>query len=667
MSTTCINRFFAACLLLGLPLSSAHAAPQVRSGALPSPAKRDQTKPAPVSTKNRVTFGDVQITDFDKNTITDNFTKFTYTVRDPSKGGVKVESTDNKRGTHMVVIADEVVGTQQQKGHEVVRFTGHVHYTITEKSLKKVGGGTRPVERIVTGTAQRAVYTAFNKKLHLSNEVDAKLVDPDQFDGPATLHVDDLTMENTMANESRYLLKGDTNTTDIRFTPHVEPAPPLPAAVSKSVPKPNAKKKGASPSSGIGTVHVSHFASSTLNVGQNMSFDGSLVTIETVNNAEKTQNILKAPHITANLIKEHQSIQALGGIHFDSRSTLVKDAKNITQILAGTAEQATWKQDKSLEVDGSIEATLTNPDRLMEPATLSAAHLKATPGDSPKYVVTGVQEKTRLALWPRARVTHTEDTKSEEGSKDLQTTRTTVDLQTVPTGKINTQNNRTEQKPGRRSDQEAINKDVSKDADEDALDSSKQTASARSTPFAFGKIVVTKFQTATYEPDKSLIVEGTKVDFISTDTISNSLAELQTPRFEADFDATNSTINVVRATKNVSYRFQQLHKTGTNLQTMTGKGRAVTFTNTFTNGQQSQIVKVEGVGDSNIVNQDGKGIHLKLLEADSEAWQVYDLITHDYHMENPLKQTALKVDPEFLPAKSADTSNPTAKKTKKKK
>ena len=100
---------------------------------------------------------------------------------------------------------------------------------------------------------------------------------------------------------------------------------------------------------------------------------------------------------------------------------------------------------------------------------------------------------------------------------------------------------------------------------------------------------------------------------------------------------------------------------------MTGKGRAVTFTNTVTDGRQSQIVKVEGVTSSDIVNQEGKGAHLKLNGNESEAWQVYNLITQDYHLEDPLKQTTINLDPEYVPAELAEIDKSAPKKTKKKK
>lgn len=664
MSTYPINRIFAACLLIGLPLSSAYAIPQASNGTTPAPAKKDQTKTAPKQ-KNKVIFGDVEISDYD-TTDSSHFITFTFAVKNPSKGQVKVETINKKRKTHMVVLADHVEGNQKQKGHEVVDFTGHVHYTITETILKKVGGDTHSVERVVTGSAQSARYTASDKKLHMSNEVDAKIVDPDRFDGPATLHVDDLTLENT-ENEAHYLLKGNPNTNDIRFTPHVESAPQKSVIASPAVSKSDKKSsqdkiKKVAHAPAIGVVHVHHFANGVFLTGQNLTFDGPLVTIETVNSIEKSQNTLKAPHIKANLVEEQQSIEATGGIHFDSRSTIVKNAKSVTQILAGTADQATWKKDKPLEVNGSIEATLTNPDMLMEPATLSATHLTAGLGDNPKYVVTGAEAKTHLTLWPRPLPTHTQGAKEDKQSK----VNTKIQEATKPVLQEAALSGKTEAQAGQ-PNQNSDQKEKTKEADADSQDVVGQSTSANSAPFAFGRIVVTKFHTATYEPDKSLIVEGTKVDFTSTDTSSNSFAELQAPRFEADFDVMNNTISAARATKNVDYKFQQLHKIKTDLQVMTGKGRAVTFTNTVTDGRQSQIVKVEGVTSSDIVNQEGKGAHLKLNGNESEAWQVYNLITQDYHLEDPLKQTTINLDPEYVPAELAEIDKSAPKKTKKKK
>lgn len=667
-SYTVRRSFMAGILSVGLGAQTlALSAQTAPANNPPRPGAAKQPAPGKQNNKNELRIGPtLTITGYSKMDST-NFQDFKLTGPN-----IRIVSREEQSDRHIEVIADNAIAHLRPVGKETATLTDNVRYKITEKITVKTERGERTYERITEGTAREANYQEATGSLHLTGSVDAKVTDPEQFDGPARLHTGSLLIlvpkdqtnrqgKKTTEPTGRYEVEGDASTNSITFTPHAQPpkpAPPAKAATGGTASKP--KPKTAMNSSDPGTIHIHHFDAGTLLVGEKADFRGKQVVIETANAKEKTQNSLKAPHIVANLAPGARDIDASGGTQFESRSTLQYEKRAVTQILAGTAEHALWKQDAPLKVDGHIDATLTNPATLLEPATLVAEHLVADLGDKPRYVVTGPTDITRLTFAPRP-----SEAKPADGKNKSK----------VPVSKPVTKEATTK---------EATTKEATNPVSQGAMEV---------VPFVVGKVVVTRFQTATYEPDKSLVVSGPQIRFVSDDPKTKNYAEILTPHFEADLDQTANTLTEARATKGVSYRFRQLlppqkeiekqpngeaqplgapgkatAKKIEEFQIVTGKGRDMNFKN----DPDSQIITVNGVIENDIINPQkfADTAHLTGIATDSTADMTYELTTQHFHVKDDDRQTSMSFTPLPPPAKATEDSQskkPSGRDKKKKK
>lgn len=567
-----VSNRLTAMLAVGLWACSAYAAPQISAGQRAPAGANSKTqqsskhapKTAPAQQQGIKIGENIRLTKMQSTHFGQQAGELVFEGPD-----MQLESINKTRGTNILVMADHAVAHQRADHHTTADLTGNVRYTLTEQTEDGK-------QRVVQGTAQRAYYTEANKGLRLLGGVSATLTDPSRFDGPAALRVTTLNMPG----EGHFELTGDPATTDVRFTPHVaaptdEPKPDATPANAKSKPKTLSQ---------VGTVHVTGFRTGHLNKNENADFSGTLVTVETNNAQAKTQNTFKAPHITAILEAAKQRIDAHGGIQFDTRAT---DAQGNTQRLEGTAGTAFWEEASAvLEADGNITAKLTNPVTLKEPATLVAGHLTATLSDEPRYVLTGAPERTRLAFSPRP---NTGKGKKEKG-KDAnpaapQATPVTL---IAPDG-----GNAPAQQEAKAKPKGAGTEEPGSELEPPDLSATDPTPNAQrptsGSPFAFGSIVVSGFQTATYAPGESMVVEGPKIHFTSTNPATRNFAELYSPRLAAEFDEDN-TITSTKATGGVSYKFELPLKERKELQWISGNGQDVVFTNT----EQARNIQVEG-------------------------------------------------------------------------
>jgi LptA/(LptD N-terminal domain) LPS transport protein len=634
-------------------------------------SKSAQGKPATRRT-NSMTIGDVTLT-YETSLDMDGAGNFTITG-----AGSTIETTDKQHDTQLLIVADHIKGTRR-KGQETAQFDDNVHYTVRQKT--KAGG------RIIQGTADSALYTAGNKTLRLTRNVNATLTDPARFDAPATLRVGRLIVSES----GDYQMTGDAGTNDLNFTPHYEPV------------KPDA---GQAAPFRVGTAHIYGFSKGVMEVGQSARFDGPQVTAETANAQEKTQNTLKAPHVVAQLQENKQRMEAEGGVQFSSSRA---DIQNNIQVIAGTGDSAVFvdairEKDKStkktkvitpaqLDVSGGINATLTNPVSLREPATLVADHLTAHLGDEPRYIVTGSPARTRFTLTPRLASRQEKVETAPAVSSNAGTPNNAAPNKempgnrppdTAPLNEATVQNASPPANGGALAGANAGSKatppaTAAIDADDqDDLKNKPTDAGTSETsapPFVIGDLAASAFQTATYVPDKSLVIEGPKVRFTSSDATTKNYAEMLTPRLEADF-AMNSvkvaankirkvaTLTEMRATNGVSYKFQKpLPSGGTEM--LTGTGR----TSAFTNGAKSQIVKVEGVSMVELTNPEISDKPTPYYGDGDTDKMSYDFLSRDFHLIVPKKGGKIvfypHTDAENKPAadSKANKKKPTAKKS----
>ena len=630
MRTLALTQSCAALLLAGLLPCLAHAAPPV-AGAQ-SGAKPGKAKPAKASSKNKTQIGELSITDYVRSS------------GGPSKPivfvgpDIRVETRDKKRALHVLVFADHIEARNPGGGRDSAQLTGNVRYTITEK----IKQGERTVERVIEGTARQADYTEATNTLRLLNDVHATLNDPTRFLTPAVLSVGSLVIPG----EGLYRLAGNAALNDIQFTP-------LPPSD-----KPAKDGKKPRPAFQSGMVHAHGFATGRLDTDKEARFDGPLVVIESDNPAEKTHNVFKAPHFLAGLEKGSDSLEATGGVAFDCRRT---NAKGDVQTLTGTAGQILSHHGQPLILEGGVEASLTDPVALKEPATLAATRVTALFGDAPRFVVTGSPQHTRLSFAPRpapaAGATGGKSAPPGQGGGVRP-----ADSVSAPTGRTPD----TSEPP-------VINAAPPDEADAQASapPSVAPPASSRQTPFVIGDIVVTDFATATYVPEKSLVVDGPRVHFVSSDKVTKNDAELTTPHLEADFVVSTvkgkdaqphklTTLREMRATGGVAFNFQQPGK-DSKLLNLAGAGSAATFTN---KSAQSQVVKV-----LNVSKLDAAGTGPPVQGIDSEAGDTltYDLVTQDFDLVTPKRTFVASFKPVNSPTPPPANANGAAKKSTKKK
>ena len=560
-----------------------------------------------------------------------------------------MEMTDAKRGLHIVVMADNAVGRRLGEGKNTAQISGNVRYTLTQQipATPQTPAGVRTI----VGTAQRATYTEDKQNLRLLGGVHATLNDPSRFDGPAVLRCATLSL----LGEGQYEITGDAGSTDIQFTPHVASATPNPRPDANAV---KTKPKTPQP---IGNVHITGFRIGHLHENEDARFEGPLVTVETANPLTKTQNTFKAPEITAALKAKQRRVDAKGGIQFNNRTV---DATGHAQKLEGTAATAFWSEDEArLEADGNINATLTNTFTLKEPATLTAGHVTAEMGADARYTIAGPPEKTRLTFYPRPG--KGKGKREKEKKADATAPQATPvspaapgapDKDAAPALAANT---------AQADKLEPANKEQSKEqgadiqdpvADDAALNPQSTT---HNPPFAFGSIVVTGFQTATYAPGDSIAVTGPKVRFTSTNVEAQNFANLSTPHLNADFDDEN-TISSLKASGGVTFRFEQPVKEHKERRWIAGDGDSAIFTNT----EQSRTIQVKDVSTIDFYTPEYLEDKAHTDYTDKKGVINYNLTTNELRLLDPTRSGDTKFNP-FFPPQPART--PDAKKKPKRK
>ena len=548
---------------------------------------------------------------------------------------VQMEATDTKRGLHIVVTADNAVGHRLADNKNTAQVSGNVHYTLTQQipATAQSPAQTRTVE----GTAQRATYSEVGQNLRLLGGVRATINDPTRFDGPASVRCTTLNLEGGV----HYEITSDANSADMQFTPHVLPAP---ASTTKLNAAANAKPT--TQASGIGRVHITGFRTGHLRENEDARFEGPLVTVETLNAQTKSQNTFKAPEVTASLQKDQRRVDAKGGIQFDNHTV---DAKGHAQRIEGTANSAFWSEDDGrMEANGNISATLTNAFTLKEPATLTAGHLTAEITEEPRYTITGPPDKTRFAFYPNP---GKGKGKNGTGHRAQGTGESVVAPQPSNKNAAPPAANLPVNKPLNVSQEQGIAQgaDNQDPAGNEAPGDTQPTT--HNPPFAFGRIVVTGFQTATYAPGDSMTVEGPKVRFTSTNADAQNFADLTTPHLTAEFDGDNA-IASMQATNGVTYRFEQPVKEHKEARWIAGDGASATFTST----EQAHTVEVKGVKIIDYYTPEylEEMAHTEFTNKDGDIH--YDLTTNGLLLASPSRSGDTHMKP-YQPQQPARPAN----------
>ncbi len=235
------------CAALYLPASA-------RPKQTPAPPK--QVNPAPQKDNLETQYGDIRITKAHNIKGKGDFSGVQIS------GKETLVTVPYPRSHSVLVLHADAIKTKSEGSDQFAHanLTGNVRYTMTQN----VEGGAA---RIVTGTAQRAVFNHKSQRIEMDGGVQVTLTDPERLAMPATIRAARAIVE---MDKSPYLytLSGPAAANDITFLPKED----APKAGEK--PKPNGVRNG------IGAVHVSGYTTGTFQIGERAHFEGDGTTIE---------------------------------------------------------------------------------------------------------------------------------------------------------------------------------------------------------------------------------------------------------------------------------------------------------------------------------------------------------------------------------------------------
>ncbi len=539
------------------------------------PSANAQTVPIAkqnAKTSNHTQFGDVTISEWKG---------FKGNILNLANGhfigpNIIVETTDKTRRIRMRILANDIAGSYK-KDKASVEISGNLRYTITET--------TKTGDRVLNGTASRAVYDQEPQRLRLLGGVRATLADPTQFDKPATVHAGNATIY-TGGKSMRYTLAGAPNANDVVVSQRGKPR-----TVKGVVEPPHTT-----------TLHVYNYDSAEFTVGQSASFNGAGTTADAADLEAKTTGSLRAPHIEASFAGSSagssqegklQKASASGGVHYTAQSPGVRGS---TQKLAGTSLTASYDLAQNRVVlDGGVEADITDTDALKSPAHISVGKLSVLMKKSPQYSISGSAQRTKIVFTPKP------------GKK-----KPITDLQGVNTPTVNPN-------PG-------AGANAAGDQDKKVI----------APPFGLGTITISGFSSGIYEPGKTATLEGSATTFASSDKTTRSTTELKAEKIVGAFSE-QGELETTTATKNVHYALSQPSPSGKVLQAITGTGISVVFSNS----EKSQQVIVTGPYRADVTDPETLEGPLHINASDASDSFTFNLTTKDFHPQSPNGTTVI--------------------------
>jgi lipopolysaccharide export system protein LptA len=425
----------------------------------------------------------------------------------------RIEITEKKTRSKVLLHGDDIDASNISKPQAfTAEMRGNVRYTLTQQ--------TREGERIIKGTAGKAVFHRTNQKIDLTGGVSVDLTDP-RLIGPGILKAGKIVIDISKS-PYHYTVEGDDSVNDLKFTPR---------RVAKKEDKPGSD-------SSFGPVHIHHYDTGEFQVGKLARFEGAGTTADLEALPKKTQAQLKAPHMEAIFDDSGAQLlrtEATGGVHYDIARMVAKhEGEGETrQQIVGTGGKAIYDVEKGrVDLLEEVEATLIDPETLLGPAKLSAAGVVVYSGPI-HYEFTGSNGHSRIQLTPRPPKAKPAAVKAEVQKAEAA-------------------------KP------EARKPDAAQ-ADKPAV-----------IPFMMGTITLTGFQTGRYDPGKQIVFHGPSLLMETKDAATKSESSLHAHHFVADF-AADGAIAKAEATQEVRYFLQHPAPGGMTLQSLKGTATLAAF------------------------------------------------------------------------------------------
>jgi hypothetical protein len=448
-------------------------------------------QPAAPGKTNTITYGNIRVAGFEKGNL------------NPQKGGrllgpkMLVTIPDEASRSTLILHADDMTFRKEKKdAFDVIEMKGNLRYTVTQKD--KDGS-----QRVLEGTAGTGIYRQAAQAIELNGGVNATLTDDARLKKPATVRADRIAV-NIGTTPYLYTISGSPQTTRVLF----EPRPPAP--------NPNAKE---APRSSLSYVEITNFREGTFQVGQKAEFNGPNVTVKLQNESDGTDAKFEGEEIETTFADDRKTIKRVVA-NRKATFTVKRPARENKgeDIATGSCGRAIYEADEEqILLKETVEARVTAPLSLKEPATLTADMVMFRTKRPYQYVVSGAAERTRIKFTPKPPPAE------------------------PPKGGNN------------------------------------PPAPQR---FAFGTVVIEAFDKGDFEPGKSAqFTGGPKMQFRSVDPDMKTSTLLQCRRLVATFQD-DETIGTAEATGSVTYRIERLNPTTKKVQAIRGTADHATYGNT---------------------------------------------------------------------------------------
>ena len=262
--------------------------------------------------------------------------------------------------SELVLHADDIV-TRAEGGDQFAHatLTGNVRYTMTQNVSKGV-------TRVVTGTAERAIFNHKMQRIEMDGSVQVNLTDPERLAAPGTIRAGRAVVE---MDKSPYLytLTGNSAANEITFTPKAD------------TPKPGEKQKA----NGVGAVRVSGYDKGTFQVGQNAHFEGDNTTAEMTGKDELSRAEIRAETFDADFTAARSALKiakAEGKARFHISRPAAVRGKNAPQNddIAGHCDAIEYDAAAAkFTLIDHVDADILAPGTLTSPAKIKVDRLIA--------------------------------------------------------------------------------------------------------------------------------------------------------------------------------------------------------------------------------------------------------------------------------------------------
>ncbi len=345
----------------------------------------------PQAEKKKLKIGDVTIADFNTNEGVLGSGEFhllgPYTE-------ITVPDKASKSVLH--VHADDIQGSRIGKiDGGLITLIGNVRYRLVQQSDEG--------ERILEGTAGRAILERTKQHMEFTGGTHATLTDAARFSGPATLRTDSLNVA-MKSKPARYTLEGAAANNDIRFTPMQTPT--VKAGTKLTAADPPGAKPAATP---LGTVHIYSFRSGDVQFGEAIHFQGATTTCEFASPDDKTSWRLQGEQFEGEFVPTTSDLQRATVTENVKFHVLQPSAdKKVKTTADGTATQASFVRTKAgqeMLAHGPIRVDFTDPEHLEEPMVLTSGPKSILTvkkaGGSLSYRLDDPEHKPKLDIVPK--------------------------------------------------------------------------------------------------------------------------------------------------------------------------------------------------------------------------------------------------------------------------